>query len=214
MMKSTAPANEVLEWHSVEWASADGESRDGAHGDYVGEPRPVLEKAWGDIFDVMNVRISEEDLRAVERLEGAVALPDGGYVGSLNIFHELHCVWWMYKFVHADHYFEGATRKQHAIMKIHAHHCLNILRQSAMCHGDVGLITYNWNPDVLKPDATATMHQCANWDRITEWARARAVNITKPGVLVHPNLGTVFKEGDKEELAVGMPPVEIDPDSL
>lgn len=41
-----APANEALKWNVVEW-----EHDDGAQGDYVGEPRPVLEKAWRDIFD-------------------------------------------------------------------------------------------------------------------------------------------------------------------
>ncbi|KAL2386486.1 hypothetical protein RJZ90_000623 [Blastomyces dermatitidis] len=43
---ATAPANEALKWNVVEW-----EHDDGAHGDYVGEPRPVLERAWRDIFD-------------------------------------------------------------------------------------------------------------------------------------------------------------------
>lgn len=68
-------------------------------------------------------------------------------------------------------------------------HCLNMLRKSAMCHGDVGLVTYSWDPTTLKPEATGTSHQCVVWDRITEWSRARAVNMTKPGYLVHPILG-------------------------
>lgn len=41
----------------------------------------------------MNVQLSEEDIKAVGRLEGAVSLPDGsGYIGTLNVYHELHCV--------------------------------------------------------------------------------------------------------------------------
>ena len=41
----------------------------------------------------MNVRFSLEDLKAFNREEDAVQLPDGsGYAGTLNIYHEIHCV--------------------------------------------------------------------------------------------------------------------------
>lgn len=41
----------------------------------------------------MNVRLSLEDLKAINREEDAVQLPDGsGYAGTLNIYHEIHCV--------------------------------------------------------------------------------------------------------------------------
>lgn len=41
----------------------------------------------------MNVRFSLEDLKAFNRVEDAVQLPDGsGYAGTLNIYHEIHCV--------------------------------------------------------------------------------------------------------------------------
>ncbi|OAX82926.1 hypothetical protein ACJ72_02714 [Emergomyces africanus] len=207
-----SPAKEALKWNVVEW-----EHDDGAQGDYVGEPRPVLEKAWRDIFDIMNVRLSEQDLKAVGRLEDAVALPDGSsYAGTLNVFHELHCIWWLYKYVHKDHYFEGANPHEQAIMKLHSHHCLNYLRKSAMCHSDVGIITYNWKQGSLKPKATATIHQCADWSRITEWSSSRSFNMTKPGYIVNPRLGPIFTEGQEEGLPVGIPEhdVDVDVDSI
>jgi hypothetical protein len=41
----------------------------------------------------MNIRLSLEDLKAFNRDEDAVQLPDGsGYVGTLNVYHEIHCV--------------------------------------------------------------------------------------------------------------------------
>ena len=41
----------------------------------------------------MNVRFSIEDLKVFHRVEDAVQLPDGsGYAGTLNIYHEIHCV--------------------------------------------------------------------------------------------------------------------------
>ncbi|EGC45668.1 conserved hypothetical protein [Histoplasma capsulatum var. duboisii H88] len=167
-----SPANEALKWTVVEWVHDDG-----AQGDYVGEPRPVLEKAWRDIFDsmfshpsacwavclrrnnptqVMNVRLSKQDLVAVGRLKDAVALPDGS--------------------------------------------------------GDVGIITYNWKQGSLKPKATATTHQCADWSRITQWSSSRSFNMTVPGYIVNPSLGPIIKEGQEEGLAVGIPEHDVDVD--
>jgi hypothetical protein len=40
-----------------------------------------------------NIRLSLEDLKEFNRDEDAVQLPDGsGYLGTLNIYHEIHCV--------------------------------------------------------------------------------------------------------------------------
>jgi hypothetical protein len=68
-------------------------------------------------------------------------------------------------------------------------HCLDFLRQAAMCHADLGLITFQWSPDSLVPVANATTHQCANWEKIDAWTRARTVDMMKPGWLVHPTKG-------------------------
>ena len=41
----------------------------------------------------MNVRFQLEDLKAWGREADAVALPDNsGYIGTLNVYHEIHCV--------------------------------------------------------------------------------------------------------------------------
>lgn len=68
-------------------------------------------------------------------------------------------------------------------------HCLDFLRQSAMCHGDIGLITYIWRQDSLQPVVNATSHQCVNWEKLYDWSQDRAVDMLKPGWLVHPTKG-------------------------
>lgn len=41
----------------------------------------------------MNVRLSLDDVRAFGREATAVGMSDGGgYLGTLNVYHELHCV--------------------------------------------------------------------------------------------------------------------------
>jgi hypothetical protein len=41
----------------------------------------------------MNLRLDREDIVAFNRQDEAVELTDGsGYAGTLNVYHELHCV--------------------------------------------------------------------------------------------------------------------------
>lgn len=68
-------------------------------------------------------------------------------------------------------------------------HCLSMLRKSAMCHGDVGIITYQWKDFNSKPDANGTAHKCINWKRLVEWTAERTVDMFAPGIISHPRLG-------------------------
>lgn len=58
-----------------------------------------------------------------------------------------------------------------------------------MCHGDVGLITFEWHPKQRIPVANATTHQCVKWDILDRWTKERSVDMLKPNWLVHPTLG-------------------------
>jgi hypothetical protein len=41
----------------------------------------------------MNIRLSLDDVKAFNREETAIVLPDGsGYLGTLNVYHEIHCI--------------------------------------------------------------------------------------------------------------------------
>ena len=68
-------------------------------------------------------------------------------------------------------------------------HCLNHLRRTAMCHGDVGLMIYNWRNDSLKPQAQGTAHQCVDWDSLAKWTSDRSFDMFEPGLLIHPTKG-------------------------
>lgn len=39
-----------------------------------------------------NIRVSDEWVERWGREDEAVQLPDGGYLGMLSVFHELHCI--------------------------------------------------------------------------------------------------------------------------
>lgn len=58
---------------------------------FRGEPRPELDKAWHDLFENSNIRISKDELQKMNRT--AIALYDGsGYFGQLSAYHHLHCL--------------------------------------------------------------------------------------------------------------------------
>lgn len=69
-----------------------------------------------------------------------------------------------------------------------------------MCHGDVGLITFQWSPTSLIPVANATTHECVNWKRIDEWTKARTVDMMKPGWLTHPTKGPAYPQGEGSKI--------------
>ncbi|KAI1378895.1 hypothetical protein F4677DRAFT_382319 [Hypoxylon crocopeplum] len=184
-----SPANEAVDWTIEEFKSGDGLTDL-----FIGPPRPDLEKAWADLLAPMNVRLSYDDVKAFGREGNAVQMSDGsGYVGSLHVYHELHCVRLLYKYIWSEVYYPDADEEQQKHNKGHTQHCLNALRRLAVCHGDVGLIIYSWQSDTLKPGANGTAHQCVDWQKLSGWANERTVDMYKPGLLVHPLLGQVYQ---------------------
>lgn len=200
----------AIQPHSLLWSPANGiieyelqtfNSGDGHEGPYSGYPRPDLEEAWTGLLQHMNVRLGLEDLEAFHRAEDAVQLPDGsGYAGTLNVYHEIHCVRWLHVYMYQEHYYPDLDDEQRETNRLHSEHCLNHLRKSAMCHGDVGIITYKWGNDSRRPYAAATKHQCVKWDSLVEWTNERTIDMFKPGYLVHPTLGPVYREGEEKSL--------------
>lgn len=66
---------------------------------------------------------------------------------------------------------------------------LHRLRQAAMCHADMTLMTYEWwdrspHPQVVHGSA----HVCANWDKLTNWIQNHNFN-SHGDILVHPKTG-------------------------
>ncbi|KAI4134106.1 MAG: hypothetical protein LQ347_001803 [Umbilicaria vellea] len=111
-----SPANEALHWklHSFD-------SGDGHEGPYSGYPRHDLDKAWEDLLGNMNVRFQLEDLKVWGRDVDAVALPDGsGYLGTLNVYHEIHCVKWMHTYMYQEFYWPDLDDHQREENRLHS----------------------------------------------------------------------------------------------
>jgi hypothetical protein len=122
--------------------------------------------------------------------------------------------------MYQEHYFPNLTDAKREENRLHSgtppcrpgkssiantfkEHCLNQLRATAMCHGDVGMITYKWGNDSRRPKAAATAHQCIDYDRLVEWTNERTVNMFQPGFLIHPTLGKFTQPKNYTNVQVG-----------
>jgi len=78
----------------------------------------------------------------------------GSYMGTLELFHQVHCLDMLRRAVHRD-YYVALGRHSH-VSDTHLDHWVEITRQTLMCNPDLDLITFHWvegNP-VGYPDST------------------------------------------------------------
>lgn len=153
--------------------------------------------------------IEKKYVQHYNKLDTAVEIPEGGkYLGTLNVYHEIHCLKRLYQYMYPEYYFPDLSDAEKDFNRLHngmyaihpiqsaraltcaAAHCIEFLRQSALCHGDIGLILYSWHPDFTAPVANATSHQCVDWDRLSDFTSDRSVDMMKPGWLRHPTRGS------------------------
>ncbi|KAI0016893.1 hypothetical protein F4780DRAFT_635215 [Xylariomycetidae sp. FL0641] len=187
-----SPAHEAIEWELHKY-----EENDSANGPFTGTPRDEIDQNWHDLINAENIFLEPSFMKAFGREDSGVAIPDGtGFIGTLNVYHELHCIKRIYQYTYPDVYPQDDSEAARAMNRQHKDHCLDFLRQSAMCHADVGVITFKWSEGSLVPMANATHHQCANWEKLDKWTKARTVDMMKPGWLIHPTKGPAYPEGE------------------
>ncbi|KAH8585369.1 hypothetical protein B0O99DRAFT_559710 [Bisporella sp. PMI_857] len=137
---------------------------------YKGEPRPELDKAWEESYlQWSQIIVSEGDLKAIDRT--SIRLTDGsGYLGTLGVFHQLHCLDYIRKYMYPDYYHSAETPMRN---RQHVDHCIDEIRLSILCHGDISVITWGWKDTEATPYANFKVeHECRNWDSILGWTKA------------------------------------------
>jgi len=184
---------------------------------YNNDPSPSLDEAWNDLVSstypgipgmhrrikpgsmrlatnsaqVSNIKIAADELRGLNKTTW-VEIPDepGMVWATLGVNHELHCLKRIRQALYPKYYFPEYTEEELELNLLHSAHCIDYLRQAAMCHGDVSITTYYWKPDDRLPVADFDApHACVNWDALASWQNERLVDIMRPGWLKHPTLG-------------------------
>ncbi|KAI0521646.1 hypothetical protein F5B22DRAFT_643821 [Xylaria bambusicola] len=161
---------------------------------YFGEPSDQREALWEELLGPSTIRLSAHDLERLGRpKEKGIQLPDGDYIGTLNVFHDLHCLRRVTRLLYPEHYFPNITNEDKHMNLLHAQHCMDRLRQSIQCRGDISVATYLWGVRQAVPIGNFTsLHECVNWDALHDWSRDKMVDVFEPGLLIHPTLGPAY----------------------
>ncbi|KAI1307732.1 hypothetical protein F5Y03DRAFT_405382 [Xylaria venustula] len=169
---------------SVEYELRNEHATDPGHKSiYAGPPSVEQEEAWDHLITPVYFNISKEELsRAGESFENIIELTEGGYIASVGVYHELHCLRNLRLFVFQDRYYPNLTEAQHHFLQGHLDHCLEVLRISTMCHGTTTINSYRWDTETIdKPLTKSSSHNvCVKWSSIEDWIYPRKVSYVPP----------------------------------
>lgn len=157
---------------------------------YMGYPTDEIDKRWEDLYSFGISQISKSEAAKLTNK----TLPRPGsqdYLIEIDVFHQLHCLNDLRKAFYPDRYpgkwpYRDGEIDYKSVTFMHWDHCIDALRQTIMCHGDVSVLPFHINPinQNLVPEL-ATRHTCRNFEKIQDWARVRQADeyetITKPG---------------------------------
>jgi len=172
--------------------------------DFAGDPRPALEAAWKQLTKNQNIRLTDEDLAQADEDDSVVQLTDGsGSYGTLTVFHGLHCIERIHRYIHFDHYYASFSDEEKVLLEWHLEHCLDWLRQYLTCNPDTTPIMMHWIAESTLPVAKVDggKHSCAKWERIDEWAGNRTF-VPSSENIKHPIYGDPYSKD--ANLAVGI----------
>ncbi|KAI1456424.1 hypothetical protein F4805DRAFT_432819 [Annulohypoxylon moriforme] len=147
-----------------------------------GDPNEAMDRAWNKWGFVKYASFSREEFEAMGMdLEGSARFTEeyggGGYIGFLEISHQMHCLNVIRQSLHRDYYerpeniiWADWLNDNPVTIKVHINHCFEMFRQLIMCNGDVGVIPHHWVKDIQDPYADFNrVHKCRNLDSIDEW---------------------------------------------
>ncbi|KAL3420100.1 hypothetical protein PVAG01_08599 [Phlyctema vagabunda] len=142
---------------------------------YDGPPTGKANLMWHELMDVGIMSLSEERARSLQIPTAKASDSDQTPLVQLDVFHQLHCLNALRKFV-----FAKPTREESDWSKelVHINHCIDQLRQSLMCHSDLSIIYHVPRPPKEKSPQLPTWkanfsapHTCRNFWALHDWAK-------------------------------------------
>ncbi|KAF2278034.1 uncharacterized protein EI97DRAFT_432118 [Westerdykella ornata] len=148
---------------------------------FSGPPSASNAAAWEHLLQPLYFNASEAELLAAGSSPAtAVKVKNGGYIAALGAYHEIHCLNRLRYFLYSRHDAENMTREEEDMVTDHLDHCIEVLRISVMCTGDLSLYTFTWpeNPKAKFLDAHSTSpRKCVDWDQLESYAWKRKVGL-------------------------------------
>ncbi|KAF2466312.1 uncharacterized protein BDR25DRAFT_237546, partial [Lindgomyces ingoldianus] len=151
---------------------------------FIGDPRPEVNEAWSELLSnpYFRVNTSEYSRLGLNRSTLGVVGSDEKVI-SFSVYHELHCLKTLYRWIHQDYYFPSLPKDsdEHNFQRWHAEHCISYLRQATMCTASLSPITLEWfeatpGEHRPKPNTHAPL-KCVDWHRLNSWAAERRTDL-------------------------------------
>ncbi|KAF7591896.1 hypothetical protein BBP40_000943 [Aspergillus hancockii] len=149
---------------------------------YAGVPSPDIDASWEELLRGEFPVLTDEE--AAPYTPDLLKIPNTGeYHFEFDMLHSLHCLNAIRKLLDKEYYAHDleamhrfAQNTSHLPSdwhRIHIDHCLDQVRQSIMCHGDLTpapLFSWKGVPLAL---AVGQSHTCRKWGPIREWMDSR-----------------------------------------
>ncbi|KAI1801256.1 hypothetical protein F4811DRAFT_535399 [Daldinia bambusicola] len=143
-------------------------------------PSDELDAAWADLLHAINIKVSSDEMGLLGvNKKNRVQVNGGDYIGSMGVYHHLHCLNNLRMIVHWDYYEPKYINSPYYghFGKEHSDHCIDALRQAVMCHANTAITTFEWvdedNALHGKEQRLEALATCAKWDSVDNWARRR-----------------------------------------
>lgn len=156
----------------------------------AGIPTDETDALWEDLYQFGVSQISYSAARQLPNATEWIPGSDDQYIVELDVFHQLHCLNAIRKTFFPERYrdsFEDywlddgsppgrAGRNYTSTDAKHYDHCIDALRQSVMCHGDLATVYWRWLPprNIPLPRLEIT-HTCRVFDRIRDWGKKHQI---------------------------------------
>ncbi|PQE15531.1 Tat pathway signal sequence protein [Rutstroemia sp. NJR-2017a WRK4] len=175
---------------------------------YVGEPSTEIDEAWNAIIggESHYFSVSEDEAKKLwgdesDRYRDRIR---GGWTGTLDMFHCLHCLNQLRKALRRDYYPEEEhrgivhQRKTESLKAFRLEqsaytpqvHCIDHLRQVIMCQGTSVISPSEWHDKRGQYINPKQVHTCRNFQTLHEFSKARyngSIAVTRtPKVPFHP----------------------------
>ncbi|TEA19257.1 Oxidase ustYa [Colletotrichum sidae] len=102
---------------------------------------------------------------------------EGSQAFGIGVMHQLHCVVSIKKAINDYRYTGGSRGSNSTKMTGHIDHCIEVLRQATLCHGDMALIRPNTRGKRYTGyNGWGNEHLCRDWNALTEVIRDHGIH--------------------------------------
>ncbi|KAJ6039070.1 hypothetical protein N7499_003123 [Penicillium canescens] len=156
---------------------------------YAGRPNHKIDENWNELIVGRYFRLEDSEvsrlnrdpeLPALTEMPASERISQEGFYGGPDVLHSLHCLNAIRKHLDPEYYGNSMTLPPE-LRRMHIDHCIDHLRQSVLCHGDLTPVTMKpvtANTSLPYPvtfylGQTEREHTCRSTEAIWNWVTAR-----------------------------------------